>query len=69
MTIFLRKCTTGGSQVDRSVDKLTAFLGSVNERVGVFGAQDLSLRNSVGLHEPRQMCRLLHIVAMITPVL
>jgi hypothetical protein len=26
MTIFLRKCTTGGPQVDRSVDKLTAFV-------------------------------------------
>ena len=26
MTIFLRKCTTGGPQVDRSVDKLMAFV-------------------------------------------
>jgi hypothetical protein len=60
---------SGGPQGDRSADKLTAFLWSVNERVGAVGAQDLSLRNSVKLHEPRQMCRLLHIVAMITPVL
>jgi hypothetical protein len=41
----------------------------VKERVVVFGPHDLSLRNSVRLREPRQMCRLLHIVAMITPVL
>ena len=42
---------------------------SVNERVGVFRPHDLSLRNSVRLYEPRQKCRLLRVVATITPVL
>src|ERR1700677_5091269 len=43
MTIFLRKCTTGGPQVDRSVDKLTAFV-SIGERTrrGVRAARPLS---------------------------
>lgn len=43
MMIFLRKCTTGAPQVDRSVDKLTAFV-SVGERTrrGVRAARPLS---------------------------
>jgi hypothetical protein len=56
-----------GRSSGRQVDGVR--LGSVNERVGVFGPYDLPLRNSVRLQEPRQMCRLPHIVATITPVL
>jgi hypothetical protein len=69
MTTFLRKCRTGDPPADRSVAKLTAFFSVVERtRLGI-GPHDLSLRNSARLYEPRQNCRLLHIVATITRVL
>jgi hypothetical protein len=69
VAIFLRKCDTAPRKLIVRSKADSVRLGSVNEHVGVSGPHDVSLRNSVQLHEPRQMCRLLHIAAMITQVL